>query len=131
MSSRPQITRNVDDVSIRSTGPEIMYVSGACLSIKSIGNSTFTSQNSVFHLKDVFHVPTVTKKLLSISKFTNDNDVSVEFFPSFCTVKDLFSGQVLLKGVHDHDQGLYKLGLSLSYILLLIQVFLSSIYLKL
>ena len=51
-------------------------------------------------------VATITKNLLSISKLTSDNSLSVEFCGNVCYVKDM-KGQVLLQG--HADKGLYKL----------------------
>ena len=47
------------------------------------------------------------KNLMSVSKFTSDNNVYFEFHPSFFCVKDPMSGATLLKGQHNH--GLYSL----------------------
>ena len=51
-------------------------------------------------------VPSITKNLLSISKLTSDNSLSVEFCGNICFVKDM-KGQVLLQGLA--QKGLYKL----------------------
>ncbi|KAL4352179.1 hypothetical protein GQ457_06G008700 [Hibiscus cannabinus] len=58
-------------------------------------------------LNNLLHIPSVKKNLLSVSKFTKDNNVSVEFFPNPCVVKDLQTQQVMLQGVENN--GLYKL----------------------
>ncbi|KAH9652235.1 retrovirus-related pol polyprotein from transposon RE1 [Citrus sinensis] len=57
-------------------------------------------------LKDMLFVPSITKNLLSISKLTSENSLSVEFCGNFCFVKDM-KGQVLLQG--SAEKGLYKL----------------------
>ena len=41
----------------------------------------------------------ITKNLLSISKLTTDNNLSVEFVGNVCYVKDSLKKQVLLKGI--------------------------------
>ena len=51
-------------------------------------------------------VPSITKNLLSSSKLTYDNSLSVEFCGNICFVKDM-KGQVLLQGLA--EKGLYKL----------------------
>ena len=61
---------------------------------------------STIALKDMLLVPTITKNLLSISKLTSDNSLSVEFCGNVCYVKDM-KGQVLLQGLA--EKGLYKL----------------------
>lgn len=52
-------------------------------------------------------VPSITKNLLSISKLTSDNNISVEFCGNICFVKDKVKGQILLQGLA--KKGLYKL----------------------
>lgn len=56
-------------------------------------------------LKNVLHVPTVCKNLLSVGQFAKDNSVYFEFHPYICFVKDIQTGKVLLLG-HIH-KGLY------------------------
>ncbi|KAL3634153.1 hypothetical protein CASFOL_021207 [Castilleja foliolosa] len=76
--------------------------------ISHIGNSTFYSPDSdrKFHLKDLLHVPGITKNLISVSKFALDNNVFFEFHPFFCLVKDQVTQTTLLKGTL--KEGLYQ-----------------------
>ena len=60
-------------------------------------------------LKDVLHVPDVTKNLLSISQFTRDNAVTLEFGALSCVIKDKVTKLPLLRG--SLTNGLYKLDL--------------------
>ncbi|KAH9699250.1 hypothetical protein KPL71_024275 [Citrus sinensis] len=76
---------------------------GEGLSITHIGDSYFSfkgskSQPADTHiaLKDILLVPFITKNLISISKLTTNNNISVEFLGSFGVVKDLLKGQVLM-----------------------------------
>ena len=55
-------------------------------------------------------VPSITKNLISISKFTIENDVIVEFYASCCYIKDKQSRKIMLQGVL--KDGLYQLHLS-------------------
>ena len=91
---------------------KLVIGNGSKLHISHIGNSKFLSNHSdkSLHLNNILHVPHITKNLVSISKFTVDNSISVEFTPSCCYVKDLITGATLLKGVY--DCGLYHLELS-------------------
>jgi hypothetical protein len=66
---------------------------------------TYTSRN--LHLCNVLCVPSVTRNLLSIKKFTRDNNVSVEFHLFDVFVKGRATKEVLLRG-HCHH-GLYAL----------------------
>ena len=61
---------------------------GHFLPICNIGRCTLSLNGGSLQLNDVLHVPSITKNLISISKFTRDNDVLMEFSSSFCIVKD-------------------------------------------
>ena len=91
---------------------KLVIGNGSKLHISHIGNSKFISNHSdkFLRLNNILHVPHITKNLVSISKFTTDNSVSVEFTHSCRYDKDLITGAILLKGVH--DPGLYHLELS-------------------
>jgi hypothetical protein len=62
------------------------------LAIKNIGISKLSP---LFTLHHVLHVPKITKNLLSVQKFTADNNVSMEFHPSYFFVKEHMSGKIL------------------------------------
>lgn len=49
-------------------------------------------------LHDVLYVLEITKKVLSISKLTADNNILVEFDSNYYFVKDKLTGKTLLKG---------------------------------
>lgn len=50
-----------------------------------------SSLSKSFFLKNLLHVPTVSKNLLNVSHFAQDNQVFFEFHPSFCVVRDQVS----------------------------------------
>ena len=56
-------------------------------------------------LHNTLRVPAITKNLISISQFTKDNDVVIEFFFDCCLIKDKVSRITLLEGAL--KQGLY------------------------
>uniref|UniRef100_A0A803PYD1 Retrovirus-related Pol polyprotein from transposon RE1 n=1 Tax=Cannabis sativa TaxID=3483 RepID=A0A803PYD1_CANSA len=89
-------------------GKEQMIVGdGTKLSIKHIGSNVLNIPDSkCLILKDLLHVPSITKNLISISSLTSDNDVSVEFFSDFCCVKDQTTGKVVLQ--ETLKDGLYQ-----------------------
>ena len=62
------------------------------------------------HLTNVLHVPQITKNLISVAKFTQDNDVILEFDSHCCFVKDKKSREILLQG--SLKEGLYQLDIS-------------------
>lgn len=79
---------------------------GEGLSISHLGTSTFCPSSQTFLLRNLLHVPLITKNLLSVSQFANDNNVFFEFHPQLCLVKDLTTQTVLLQGkLH---KGLYQ-----------------------
>jgi histone deacetylase 1/2 len=55
----------------------------------------------------MLYVPNITKNLLSISKLTHDNNITVEFDADCCSVKDKMTGKALLRG--RLKDGLYQL----------------------
>ena len=59
----------------------------------------------VFSLSNLLHVPHISHNLINVSQFSSQNNVSFEFHPSICIVKNLEIGTSLLKGrLHE---GLY------------------------
>ena len=71
---------------------------GIGLAIQHIGQSIFPSQFSskLLALKQLLHVPSISKNLLSVSKFAHDNNVFFEFHSNHCFVKDQVTRIVLL-----------------------------------
>lgn len=69
---------------------------GVRLDIKYAGNSLLSSSTKNFQLYNVLHVPYITKNLLSVWRFTHDNNVTFEIIPSSYFVKDLQSKETLL-----------------------------------
>ena len=90
-------------------GKNLLLGNGTAVNIANIGESAFKSHSASFsrilHLKNLLHVPNITKNLLSVSKFAQDNSVFFEFHPSFCFVKDLNTKEIVLK--RTLDRGLY------------------------
>jgi histone deacetylase 1/2 len=89
---------------------QVLMGNGQGVSIQSFGYSHFPSPhtpNVQLTLKDMLHVPNISKNLLSVSKFAQDNNVIFEFHPYHCFVKSQGSNQVLLEGTVGAD-GLYQ-----------------------
>jgi hypothetical protein len=76
--------------------------------ITHVGQASLLSSISHrLHLRTVLCIPRVTRNLLSVHKFTYDNDVFCEFHPFHLLIKDRVTREVLLGGrVH---QDLYAL----------------------
>lgn len=80
------------------------------MSIQAIGDSFFHSSlasSTKFCLRDVLHVPSISKNLLSVSKFSRDNGVYFLFFADHFIVKRQDNNQIVLRGTVKH--GLYAL----------------------
>ncbi|KAL5820821.1 hypothetical protein ACOSQ3_022703 [Xanthoceras sorbifolium] len=88
------ITYDLGNMSIKSDykGLDCLTVgNGAQIPIAHVGASVINSHTHPqvpLLLNNILHVPSITKNLLSISQFTNDNHVIVEFDSNFCCVKD-------------------------------------------
>nr|KYP57054.1 hypothetical protein KK1_003308 [Cajanus cajan] len=85
----------------------VKICNGVGLKIRNIGYSELSMPNTFrrFMLNQLLHVPSITKNLLSVSKFARDNRVYFEFFPDFCNVKTHDTNQIILQG--RLQQGLY------------------------
>ena len=66
-----------------------------------VGHSYFSSPYSSksFILRNLLHVPNITKNLINVSQFAKDNDVYFEFHSSLCFVKDMVIWAIVLKGI--------------------------------
>ncbi|KAG8475371.1 hypothetical protein CXB51_032186 [Gossypium anomalum] len=89
-------------------GPGKVYVgNGNALPVLYSGQSSLITKTQPLHLKSFLFAPGITKNLLSVSKFTRDNQVMFEFIPTPCQVRDLRTKEVLLGG--SLHRGLYRL----------------------
>ena len=75
------------------------------LPICHIGSSVLSSSQSKFLLHRLLHVPHITKNLVSIKQFCDDNNVFFQFHSREFFVKDAASGTTLLRG--NTSNGLY------------------------
>jgi hypothetical protein len=91
---------------------QICMGNGNRLAIEHIGDTQLTSPTTSFLLRNVLHVPLITKNILSVYKFTLETNTYIEFHPWFFLVKEQGSGKILLQGMN--DRGLYKLPSSIS-----------------
>ncbi|KAH9650410.1 retrovirus-related pol polyprotein from transposon RE2 [Citrus sinensis] len=93
MHIRDQFTRAYQLIIGNGQGLPITHVGDAFFLFKS---SNSKHKHSSIALKDILLVPSITKNLLSISKLTTDNNLSVEFLGNVCFVKDSLRGQVYM-----------------------------------
>jgi gag-polypeptide of LTR copia-type len=96
------VTADINNLSsfLPYTGTDKLQVgNGMTLSICNIGNCFLSSTNRFLKLSNVLHVPTIQKNLISISRFLQDNDVLIEFYSSFCVIKDRHTKIPLLQAI--------------------------------
>ena len=103
------LTADLGNLNLRAddyNGPDQIRVgNGTGLSVKHVGSTQLSHPTSPFILRDVLHVPHITKNLISVHKFTKDTNTSLDFHPYYFLVKDRVSGKVLLRGLSKN--GLY------------------------
>lgn len=108
--STDHITNDLDRITSREGyggHDQIHAANGKGMRISHVGKSSFHTPHQNFSFNNVLHVPFATKNLISVHQFTSDNDVYLEFHPSFFYVKDISTKNLLLQG-RCHD-GLYPL----------------------
>ena len=79
---------------------------GNKIPISHTGSTKLDASNNVFKLTQTLCAPSIKRKLISVSKFCQDNLKSIEFFPFNFVVKDLKTRQPLVHG--RTNNGLYE-----------------------
>lgn len=97
------LTPNLDNLVNKSNyegNDQIQMGNGTGLGIHHIGSSTFQSKfdPKILSIRQLLHVPSITKNLLSVSQFAKDNAVFFEFFPNSCYVRDQVTRKILMQG---------------------------------
>jgi histone deacetylase 1/2 len=90
-SATDHMTSDLDRLNFleRYNGNEQVHVgNGAGLQISHIGHSSINTVANPLILRDVLRVPHITKNLLSMHKLTRDNNVFIEYHPTYFVVKD-------------------------------------------
>jgi hypothetical protein len=80
-----------------STPSSIIVGNGALLPVTAIGSHTFPFPNRNLVLHNVLVSPHIIKNLISIRRFTTDNNCSIEFDPFGLSVKDLQTRNVIAR----------------------------------
>jgi hypothetical protein len=97
------LTHDLNNLTLSSdayTGSDQIRVgNGKGLSIHNIGSATLSSPRRSFLLKQLLHVPSICKNILSVHQFAHDNNVYFEFHRSFFVIKDCRTRSIL-PGVH-------------------------------
>ncbi|RVX08949.1 Retrovirus-related Pol polyprotein from transposon RE2 [Vitis vinifera] len=86
---------------------EVIIRDGSGLPITHSGSLTLSFPNRKFQVEDTLCVPTINKNLISVHHFTKQNNVILEFHPTYFLVKDRRTGEILLQG--PCENGVYHL----------------------
>jgi histone deacetylase 1/2 len=95
------ITGNLDRLHMREAyhgNNHVQVSNGSGLRISHTGYSTTNTAAKSLVLKNVLHVPNISKNLLSVHKLARDNGVFLDFHPYYFLIKDLVSRKTLLHG---------------------------------
>jgi hypothetical protein len=68
------------------------------MKISHVGHSIVHHPAQNFHIRNILHVPTASRNLLSVHRFTLDNGVFIEFHPFFFLIKDQVTKAILHRG---------------------------------
>jgi transposase InsO family protein len=86
---------------------QIRTADGSGMDIANIGHVICRTPGRNLHLKNVLHVPSAAKNLVSVHRLATDNDAYLEFHPNLFFIKDRATKQTLLQGTC--KGGLYPL----------------------
>jgi hypothetical protein len=67
---------------------QIQATNGAGMDIAHVGQSVITTPTRPLHLNQALHVSNAHKQLVSIHRFTLDNNIFIELHPYFFLIKD-------------------------------------------
>jgi hypothetical protein len=104
------ITSDLEKLSMRDKylgHDQVHTTSGSGMRIQHIGNSIFHIPSRDLMLKNILHVPTANKNLISIHRLARDNHVFLELHPWFFLIKDQGTKRILHHG--KVERGLYPL----------------------
>lgn len=78
-------------------GPNQLHMgNGKDFPIQHTGSTSINSLSHPFYLHNIFHVPQITKPLISVQKSAQDNNVFFEFHPTSFSVKDQETRKTIL-----------------------------------
>jgi hypothetical protein len=100
------ITSELDKLVIRKKyggSNQVHTASSSGMPISHIGQTTIHSHDRDLVHKDILHVPDASKNLVSIHKFTYDNNALFEFHPWHFLLKDRDTRKPLLRGRYKNE----------------------------
>ncbi|PNY17819.1 hypothetical protein L195_g014571 [Trifolium pratense] len=80
-----------------SINKNIVVGSGQEIPIRGYGQTYLSPPHPPLSLNNVLHAPKLIKNLISVRRFTIDNNVSIEFDPFGFSVKDIQTGMPLMR----------------------------------
>ncbi|WVZ90565.1 hypothetical protein U9M48_036856 [Paspalum notatum var. saurae] len=104
------ITSELEKLSTRDKyagNDQIHTANGAGMEIKHIGHSIVPTSTRALHLKNILHVPSAHKNLVSVHRLAKDNSAFLEFHPDHFFIKDQVTKNIILRG--RCHRGLYPL----------------------
>jgi hypothetical protein len=93
------ITGELDKLTMHDAynGTDQIHVpNGAGMEISHVGTYSIPTPHRNIVLNNVLHVPSACKNLISVHKFTLDNDMFIKFYPFYFLIKDRKTRKVLL-----------------------------------
>ena len=82
---------------LSSNPSSIIVGNGATLPVTSVGSHSFSTSQRPLILSNVLVSPGIIKNLISVRRFTTDNNCSIEFDPFGLSVKDLQTRSVIAR----------------------------------
>jgi hypothetical protein len=95
------VTHDLERLTVRDKyldKEQIQATGGSGMSIQHIGHSLIRTLVRTLHLCNILHAPHANKHLLSVHRFTRDNNVFFEFHPYHFLIKDTPTRIPLLRG---------------------------------
>jgi hypothetical protein len=75
------ITSDLDRLAVRERGDTVQVGNDVGLRIMHTSHSSINIATRPLALRNILHVPTISKHLLSVHKFSHDNDIFFEYHP--------------------------------------------------
>jgi hypothetical protein len=95
------ITHDLDKMAVKEKyqgNDQVAAANGQGMYIRHIGQSKIHTASHTLILRNILHVPSITRNLLSVRKFAIDNHVFFEFHSHFLLIKDLATREILIQG---------------------------------
>jgi histone deacetylase 1/2 len=105
------ITSELENLTVRDKyngRDQVHTASGAGMKISNIGHTILHTPQKDLHLKNILHVPSADKNLVSVHKLAKDNNAFLEFYPYSFSIKDQATRKILHQG--RCKGGLYPIG---------------------